>query len=124
MSARAPVAEAPLVGAPLAAASSGRAWFTQVPRRGASAGCARPARPECLFRSERLLAVFAVAQLDDLHRVERRSLAQILGHHPDVEAVLHRLILPSADDIHHLLAGPFPLRDLPPPPPRSDPPNT
>ena len=42
--------------------------------------------------------------LGDLHRVERRALAQVVGDDPQVEAVLDGDVLADAADVHRVLA--------------------
>src|SRR6478752_1597685 len=41
----------------------------------------------------------------DLDRVERSALAQVVGHAPQHEAILHRRVLADAADIGRVLAG-------------------
>src|SRR5690606_25736791 len=46
-------------------------------------------------------------ELRDLHGVERRTLAQVVGDDPQIEAVLDRRILADTADIGQVLAGRF-----------------
>ncbi len=44
-------------------------------------------------------------QLGDLHGVERGALADLVGHHPHSQAVLHRVVAAQAPDVGIVGAG-------------------
>src|SRR6478609_5057476 len=69
-----------------------------------------------LFALRRLLLGAEQLAVDqdfrDLHRVQRRTLAQIVGDAPERQPVLHRRILADAADVSGVLAGGLVRRDV------------
>src|SRR5271163_5312485 len=69
-----------------------------------------PAAPYCTLDGSSCNLQFGLqpAAIDqnfgDLHRIQRRTFAQIVGHDPKVEAVVDRRILADAGDIGRVLA--------------------
>src|SRR3546814_5413883 len=51
------------------------------------------------------LQVVSHEGLGDLHGVERSALAQVVGHHPDRQAMLHRRVAADTADVDGVLAG-------------------
>src|SRR5690606_19088289 len=73
---------------------------------------ARTAAPRLQISSGRLFQIARTQNFRDLHRIERRPLAQIVGHDPDIEAVLDSGIDPDAADIGRVVTHTFNRRDI------------
>ena len=56
--------------------------------------------------------MFLGQDFGDLHRIQRRTLAEVVGDHPEGEAVLHGRVLADAADEHVILAGAFVRRHI------------
>ena len=83
-------------------------------KRFVSRGCGMKNAPADLRRfswvwtSASALFQAAVAQhFGDLHRVQRRALAQVVGDAPQVDAVVDRGVLPDAADVGRVVAHAF-----------------
>src|SRR3546814_3718326 len=61
-------------------------------------------RPPRFTRTDTLFPYTTLFR-SDLHGVQRGALAQVVGHHPDGQAMLHRRIAADAADVDGVLAG-------------------